>query len=134
MDYLTSIIIMAVLVMFSAYFSATETAFSSLNRARLKAESERGDKRSAEVLKLANDFDRLLSTLLIGNNIVNLSASTISALFFAKILFGSRLNPSIVSTAAITVVVLIFGEITPSTSANSARKNLRWRSILLFQF
>ena len=100
MDYLTSIIIMAVLVMFSAYFSATETAFSSLNRARLKAESERGDKRSAEVLKLANDFDRLLSTLLIGNNIVNITSSSLGTVLFTKIL-GGAYGPT-VSTVVIT--------------------------------
>lgn len=119
MDYLTSIIIMAVLVMFSAYFSATETAFSSLNRARLKAESERGDKRSAEVLKLANGFDRLLSTLLIGNNIVNIAASSIGTVMFIQLLDDPDKGAS-VSTIVVTVVVLIFGEITPKSIAKEA--------------
>ena len=119
MDYLTSIIIMAVLVIFSAYFSATETAFSSLNRARLKAESERGDKRAGEVLKLANDFDKLLSTLLIGNNIVNIAASSIGTVLFIRLLDDPDKGAS-VSTVVVTVVVLIFGEITPKSIAKEA--------------
>lgn len=103
-----------VLIAFSAFFSATETAYTCTSRIRLKSLASGGNRRAAKVLNLCeNSYDKLLSTILIGNNIVNLSASTISALLFAKILFGSRLNPSVVSTAAITVVVLIFGEITP---------------------
>lgn len=119
MDYLTSIVIMAVLVLFSAYFSATETAFSSLNRARLKAEADRGDKRSAEVLKLVSDFDKLLSTLLIGNNIVNIAASSIGTVTFIRLLNDSDKGAS-VSTVVVTVVVLIFGEITPKSVAKEA--------------
>ena len=92
-----------VLIAFSAFFSATETAYTSASRIRLKSLATGGNRRAEKVLALCeNSYDKLLSTILIGNNIVNLSASTISALFFAKILFGSRLNPSIVSTAAIT--------------------------------
>lgn len=103
-----------VLIAFSAFFSATETAYTCTSRIRLKSLASGGNRRAAKVLNLCeNSYDKLLSTILIGNNIVNLSASTISALLFAKILLGSRLNPSVVSTAAITVVVLIFGEITP---------------------
>ena len=134
MDYLTSIIIMAVLVMFSAYFSATETAFSSLNRARLKAESERGDKRSAEVLKLANDFDRLLSTLLIGNNIVNIAASSIGTVMFIQLLDDPDKGAS-VSTIVVTVVVLIFGEITPKSIAKEAPEGFARRmTAQLYEF
>lgn len=103
-----------VLIAFSAFFSATETAYTCTSRIRLKSLASGGNRRAAKVLNLCeNSYDKLLSTILIGNNIVNLSASTISALLFAKILLGSRLNPSVVSTAAITVIVLIFGEITP---------------------
>lgn len=103
-----------VLIAFSAFFSATETAYTCTSRIRLKSLASGGNRRAAKVLNLCeNSYDKLLSTILIGNNIVNLSASTISALLFAKILLGSPLNPSVVSTAAITVLVLIFGEITP---------------------
>lgn len=103
-----------VLIAFSAFFSATETAYTCTSRIRLKSLASSGNRRAAKVLQLCeNSYDKLLSTILIGNNIVNLSASTISALLFAKILSGTALNPSLVSTAAITVAVLIFGEITP---------------------
>ena len=119
MEYLTSILIMVVLVTFSAYFSATETAFSSLNRARLKADAERGDKRAAEVLKLASDFDRLLSTLLIGNNIVNIATSSIGTVMFIQLLNNPDKGASI-STIVVTIVVLIFGEITPKSVAKEA--------------
>ena len=103
-----------ILIAFSAFFSATETAYTSTSRIRLKSLASGGNRRAAKVLFLCeNSYDKLLSTILIGNNIVNLSASTISALLFAKILYGSHLNSSVISTAVITVVVLIFGEITP---------------------
>ena len=129
-----------VLIAFSAFFSATETAYTSASRIRLKSLATGGNRRAEKVLALCeNSYDKLLSTILIGNNIVNLSASTISALFFAKILFGSRLNPSIVSTAAITVVVLIFGEITPKYIGKFCAEKLAMAvypfiSILIFLF
>ena len=129
-----------VLIAFSAFFSATETAYTSASRIRLKSLATGGNRRAEKVLALCeNSYDKLLSAILIGNNIVNLSASTISALFFAKILFGSRLNPSIVSTAAITVVVLIFGEITPKYIGKFCAEKLAMAvypfiSILIFLF
>lgn len=128
------------LIAFSAFFSATETAYTSASRIRLKSLATGGNRRAEKVLALCeNSYDKLLSTILIGNNIVNLSASTISALLFAKILFGSRLNPSIVSTAAITVVVLIFGEITPKYIGKFCAEKLAMAvypfiSILIFLF
>ena len=109
-----------VLIFFSGFFSATETAFSCASRIKLKSLFTNGNKRAGKVLKLAEEnYDRLISTILIGNNIVNLSASTISAIFFAKILINTGLNSSVISTAAITVAVLIFGEITPKYIAKS---------------
>ena len=113
---------MAVLVIFSAYFSATETAFSTLNRARLKADAERGDKRAADVLRLAGQYDKLLSTLLIGNNIVNIALSSIGTVLFIRHL-GEDAGAS-VATAVITVVVLIFGEISPKSIAKEAPESL----------
>ena len=103
------------LVALSAYFSATETAFTSLNRIRLKTRADDGDKRAARTLALAADFDRLLSTLLIGNNIVNNVASTIGAVLFIQ-LIGSAKGPT-VSATVLTVVILIFGEVTPKSLA-----------------
>ena len=103
------------LVALSAYFSATETAFTSLNRIRLKTRADDGDKRAARTLALAADFDRLLSTLLIGNNIVNNVATTIGAVLFIQ-LIGSGKGPT-VSATVLTVVILIFGEVTPKSLA-----------------
>ena len=106
---------LAALIALSAYFSATETAFTSLNRIRLKTRADDGDKRAARTLALAADFDRLLSTLLIGNNIVNNVATTIGAVLFIQ-LIGSAKGPT-VSATVLTVVILIFGEVTPKSLA-----------------
>ena len=106
---------LAALIALSAYFSATETAFTSLNRIRLKTRADDGDKRVARTLALAADYDRLLSTLLIGNNIVNNVATTIGAVLFIK-LIGSAKGPT-VSATVLTVVILIFGEVTPKSLA-----------------
>ena len=106
---------LAALIALSAYFSATETAFTSLNRIRLKTRADDGDKRAARTLALAADYDRLLSTLLIGNNIVNNVATTIGAVLFIK-LIGSAKGPT-VSATVLTVVILVFGEVTPKSLA-----------------
>lgn len=106
---------LAALIALSAYFSATETAFTSLNRIRLKTRADDGDKRAVRTLALAADYDRLLSTLLIGNNIVNNVATTIGAVLFIK-LIGSAKGPT-VSATVLTVVILIFGEVTPKSLA-----------------
>ena len=103
------------LIMMSAYFSATETAFSSLNRIRVKNMAEDGNKRAALVLSMSENYDRLLSTILIGNNIVNITATTIGAVLFTKLLGAGR-GPT-VSTVVLTVAVLIFGEVSPKSIA-----------------
>ena len=113
-DAISSILIIAVLLLFSAYFSATETAFSSLNRTRLRAMAEKGNSKAALALSLAEKYDQLLSSILVGNNVVNIAMSSISTLLFV------RLMPDIgatVSTIVITIVVLIFGEISPKSLA-----------------
>lgn len=106
---------LAALIALSAYFSATETAFTSLNRIRLKTRADDGDKRAARTLALAADYDRLLSTLLIGNNIVNNVATTIGAVLFIQ-LIGPGKGPT-VSATVLTVVILVFGEVTPKSLA-----------------
>lgn len=109
-----SIMLLVVLIMFSAYFSATETAFSSLNRIKLKNEAQKGDKRAKKTLEMCEKYDKLLSTILIGNNIVNiLSTSVATALF---VVYFPKNGVSI-SSAVMTVVVLMFGEITPKSIA-----------------
>ena len=113
-DYISNIAAMVICVILSGYFSATETAFSSVNRTRLKAMAEKGDKKAELALRLAEDYDKLISTILIGNNVVNIALASIGTLFFVNLL-GDR--GATVSTAVITVVVLIFGEITPKSIA-----------------
>lgn len=105
---------LVVLVALSAFFSATETAFSSLNRIRIKNMADNGNKKAALALKLEGDYDKLLSTILIGNNIVNIASASISTVVFVGFL-GDIGVP--VSTVAMTVVVLIFGEISPKSLA-----------------
>ena len=99
----------------SAYFSATETAFSCLNKIRIKNLADKGNKRAKQVLNLIDDFDSLITTILIGNNIVNILSASLSTVLFIN-WFGNDRGPSI-STAVTTVVVLIFGEVTPKSIA-----------------
>ena len=119
MDSASIAMIAAILLMvvMSAYFSATETAFSSLNRVRLKSKADAGDSRAALALSMAEDYDRLLSTILIGNNIVNITATTIATVLFSKLM--GAYGPT-VSTVVLTVVVLIFGEISPKSLAKES--------------
>ena len=111
---ITMIAALVFLVVMSAYFSATETAFSSLNRVRMKSKADGGNQRAALALELEEDYDRLLSTILIGNNIVNITATTVSTVLFTKLLpvYGPT-----VSTVVLTVIILIFGEISPKSLA-----------------
>ena len=121
-----------ILVIMSAYFSATETAFTSLNRIRLKSRAENGDQRAARTLALAEDYDRLLSTILIGNNIVNITATTISTVLFVKLLGGER-GPA-ASTVVLTVVILIFGEISPKSLAKESPERFAMLATPLLRF
>ena len=117
MSILEYTIVIAVMVMLSAYFSATETAFSSLNKTRLRTMAEGGNKKAEITLTLAENYDKLISTILIGNNIVNIAASSIATVMFVH-LYGDI--GATVSTVVITVVVLIFGEITPKSIAKDS--------------
>lgn len=108
------VIALVVLLVFSAYFSATETAFTSFSAVRMKVLAEK--KKSARlVLKLSNNYNRVLSTLLIGNNIVNIAAASLATLIFTG-WFGQDLGTTL-STVVMTVLVLIFGEISPKSLA-----------------
>ena len=116
---------LVVLVFLSAFFSATETAYSCLSRIKLKTLFLGGNRLAGKVLEFAESkYDRLLSTILIGNNIVNLSASAIATLFFAKLLYGTKVDSTVVSTAVMTVCVLLFGEITPKYIAKAYPERL----------
>ena len=116
----TYAIIIIVCVIMSAYFSATETAFSTFNKIRMKNNAEKGDKKSALVVKLSEDYDSLISTILIGNNIVNILAASMGTLFFAEIITSNPDLAATVSTIVLTLIVLIFGEITPKSMAKNS--------------
>ena len=113
----TSLLLMAVLVAFSAYFSATETAFSSLNRTRLRVLAEKGDKRATLACSLSEQYDKMLTSILIGNNIVNIALSSLCTLLFIHLLGDGGAT---VATAVTTVVVLVFGEVTPKSLAKES--------------
>ena len=112
---MTLIVALVILVAFSAFFSASETAFSSLNQIRLKSRAEDGDSSAARVLAMAEQYDKLLSTILIGNNIVNIAAASIGTILFTQMLGAER--GATVSTIVLTIIVLIFGEVTPKSLA-----------------
>ena len=113
----TELLLALVLITLSAFFSATETAYSSLNRARLKSLADRGQKRAADTLALAERYDELLSTILVGNNIVNIALASVGTVMFVRWLGGAGVG---VSTAVVTVFVLIFGEISPKSLAKES--------------
>ncbi len=108
---------LVILVALSAWFSATETAFTSLNRIRLKNRAENGEGRAERTLELAEQYDKLLSTILIGNNAVNITATTVATVLCTK--WFHQYGPT-VSTVALTVIILIFGEVTPKGLAKEA--------------
>ena len=114
----TSLVIILVCLVLSAYFSATETAFSTMSHARMKTMADKGDKSAALALQLADNYDTLLSAILIGNNLVNILLSSVATLLFVKFL-GEQTGAS-VATASVTVVVLIFGEISPKSIAKES--------------
>lgn len=129
MDYMGSILAMVICIAMSAYFSATETAFSSLNKTRLKVLADNGNRRAALTLKLAGNYDKLISTILIGNNIVNILVASIGTLLFVG-LYGDM--GATISTVVVTVVVLIFGEITPKSVAKDAPERFAMVSAPLY--
>lgn len=104
-----------IMVLFSAFFSATETAFSVMNKLKIKNLAQKGKRRAELALKLYNKYDKLISTILIGNNIVNITAATIATVLFSYSL-GENIGAT-VSTVVTTIIVLIFGEITPKSLA-----------------
>ena len=105
---------MAACLILSAYFSATETAFSSANSTRLKTLAEKGSKKAKLACELLEHYDKLLSTILIGNNIVNILMASIGTVLFVRH-YGDA--GATISTVVVTVVVLVFGEISPKSVA-----------------
>ena len=120
------ILVLIILVALSAWCSSTETAYSSVNKVRLKSKAEDGNVRAQKALDLLEQYDKLLSCILIANNIVNLTAATLSTVLFTQ-LFQSY-GP-LISTIVLTVVVLIFGEITPKTLAKDQAEKFCMRAV-----
>ena len=134
------IIIMAACLLMSAYFSATETAFSTLSKTKLKTKIEKGNKRAGLALKLSENYDRLLSTILIGNNLVNILLSSIATVFVITLCINRKDQAfadsygTLIATAAVTLVVLMFGEITPKSIAKNRPEGFAMFSAPLMQF
>ena len=112
-------ILMFVLVALSAFFSATETAYTSFNRTKMKNLAAEGNKRAASALKLSESYDKVLSTILVGNNIVNIALTSIATVWFVDAIVHPTVKnfSAAIATAVITIVVLIFGEISPKSLA-----------------
>ncbi|MCQ2536718.1 MAG: CNNM domain-containing protein, partial [Lachnospiraceae bacterium] len=121
---------LVILVLLSAFFSSAETALTTVNRVKVRALADEGNRRAKLVLKVTDDSAKMLSAILVGNNVVNLSASSIATIL------GVKLWNSIgagIATGILTVVILIFGEIVPKTAAhsNSLKMSLRYAGIIL---
>ena len=123
---------MLICVIMSGYFSATETAFNSLNMTKIKVAAERGDKKASLIIRLLDDYNRLLTTILVGNNIVNIALSSMATVLFIELL-GGEIGAT-VSTVVITVVVLIFGEITPKSIAKESPESFARFSAPIINF
>ncbi len=126
------IIAIIVLTLFSGLFSATETAYSSSSKIRLKNMASDGYKKATSAIVILDDFDRFLTTVLIGNNIVNIAAATISTLLFSKIFINGE-GPT-VSTIVITIITLMFGEIAPKSLAKQAPEKFACATVGMVNF
>ena len=116
-DSLFSLLMIVLMILVGIYFSAAETAFSALNRIRIKNMADDGNKRAALVLRLHDDFDKLLSTLLVLNNVVTIIAAAISTLLFVR--YFGEIGPTL-STIILTFIVVFLGDITPKSLAKEA--------------
>ena len=113
-SHIVQLVIIGILVFLSAFFSSSETALVTVNKIRMKNMAENGDKRAARVLKVTSDSGKMLSAILIGNNIVNIGASSIATILATDIFHDA--GPGI-ATGVLTLVILIFGEVSPKTMA-----------------
>lgn len=130
MSTVSYIVIMLVCLIMSAYFSATETAFLSMNKTKMKTLAEKGDRGAALACKLEERYDKLISTILIGNNIVNIALASIGTVMFTRELGDIGAT---VSTVVVTIVVLIFGEISPKSIAKDCAESFACFSAPIIQ-
>ena len=126
-------VIFAILLILSAFFSASETAYSSANIVRLTNYAENGKKSAAKAIKVHQKFDDTLSSILIGNNIVNIAMATIGAYIAAQLILDDTVS-GIVSTAVVTLIVLIFGEIMPKSFAKRHAEGLAMKTAYILSF
>ncbi len=124
-------LVLVVLLCFSAFFSASETAYSSLNKIRMKNYADGGNKKAKRALAVVDDFDRLLSTILVGNNVVNMASASIATVIATSI-FGA--SGAAVATTVMTILVLIFGEILPKTLAKENSESIAMKTGGLLRF
>ena len=127
---ITNVIIFVILIIFSGIFSCTETAFLSVNKIRMRNLAEEGNKRALTVEKLLSNSDRLFSSILVGNNLVNIGASSLSTSFVISI-FGDSATLVAAATGVVTFLILVFGEITPKSFAT---KNADTIALFLARF
>lgn len=130
MSTVSYILIMLVCLILSAYFSATETAFLSMNKTKMKTLAEKGNRGAALACRLDERYDKLISTILIGNNIVNIALASIGTVLFTRELGDIGAT---VSTVVITVAVLIFGEISPKSIAKDCAEQFACFSAPIIQ-
>lgn len=111
---LFNFLLIVVLLLLSGFFSASETAFASVNRIRLKNYAAKGDKRAAKALEISENYDRTITAILVGNNIVNIASASLGTIVFTEFFGDGGVG---IATAAMTVLVLVFGEILPKSIA-----------------
>ena len=121
------LIVFVALVSCSGYFSATESAFTTLNKIRIKSQADEGDRRAKRALYITNHFERALTTILVGNNIVNIAAASVATIIATQLLGSSGLDGdtiNIICTVYVTVVVFIFGEMIPKSLAGDRSESM----------
>ncbi|MBR2617215.1 MAG: HlyC/CorC family transporter [Clostridia bacterium] len=127
-------VVLVILIVLSGMFSATETAYSSINRIRIKALMSEGNKKARNVNDFIERYDSMLSTVLIGNNIVNITATSLSTLLFVFLLKGNESLAATLSTVVLTVVILLFGEITPKMLAKKNPERFAMATVGFMRF
>ena len=121
------VIVFVALVACSGYFSATESAFTTLNKIRIKSQADEGDRRAKRALYITNHFERALTTILVGNNIVNIAAASVATIIATQLLAPSGLDEdtiNIICTIYVTVVVFTFGEMIPKSLAGDRSESI----------
>jgi putative hemolysin len=128
---LLQLMILIVLIMLSGYFSSSETALSSVSRITLKSLADEGDERARKTMALLDNYSKMLSAILIGNNVVNLSASALATSLIIRVLGQNMVS---LGTAVLTILIILFGEITPKNSAKTNALEISLRNTPVIQF